>query len=490
MADFVESPAAKKARMKSLGVILFTNFLSAAGFSLLLPSMWQYYESMGGTTAKLGVLVGAFSVGQLFGAPFWGFYSTKRGYAETFYLTILTRMAGNVMYAYVCIMPLSTDNLYYALIGSRILVGFGAGSMAVCSAYVSGATTLMERLKWMGFAAGTGGLGFIFGPLVGSAFGGMPDYEWPFLRLNFMTAPPLFASFLCIVNMLIIFCRFQETIISDPKPKEKKKKKRAQQGVAIRQTGSVQYEREDRPLIDEEAANTKPKIDVAKTRDYIAVTAILAVYFFQYCLFSVFETIGLPLMEDEYGWTAKHADVISGIVSGVFGFQSVVMFLCTQLVAKRIGHRPTLMIGLFLAFMSQLLSIPWAGKAPDNKICKYTWCTEGHELPLPQYIFSLFIVYIGFPLANVMLFTIYSKILGPAPQGTWMGLINACGSLARTVGPIAISNAYAYGGLLYTYGLSTGFVGIALCIVICLRHRFIAYGTRQQGLKPSIYEDE
>jgi len=40
--------------------------------------------------------------------------------------------------------------------------------MAVCNAYIAGATTMQERLKWMGFVAGTGGLGFIFGPLIGT----------------------------------------------------------------------------------------------------------------------------------------------------------------------------------------------------------------------------------------------------------------------------------------------------------------------------------
>jgi MFS family permease len=55
---------------------------------------------------------------------------------------------------------------WYMLI-SRAVVGFGAGSMAVCMAYVSGATTLAERGAQMGLLAATGGLGFIFGPLVG-----------------------------------------------------------------------------------------------------------------------------------------------------------------------------------------------------------------------------------------------------------------------------------------------------------------------------------
>jgi hypothetical protein len=115
-----------------------------------------------------------------------------------------------------------TDNLtrphlwlqFDVLIASRLVVGFGAGSMAVCNAYITGATTLEERTAWIGLLAGTGvsllpsypltilhrlcpitkldqvstdrclicivcglvqGLGFIVGPLIGSCFGKVPS---------------------------------------------------------------------------------------------------------------------------------------------------------------------------------------------------------------------------------------------------------------------------------------------------------------------------
>lgn len=466
----VESRETYQGRIKSLKVILLTNFLSATGFSLLLPSMWFYFKSMGGTTEKLGLVVGAFSLGQFVGAPFWGWYSTRRSYAETLHLTIALRMLGNLVYGSISVLPLSNDDKFYVLLGSRVLVGFGAGSMAVCNAYIAGATTMQERLKWMGFIAGTGGLGFIFGPLIGSAFGGMPDLNFSWIDLNFMTAPAFFAAVLCIVNSLVIVRSFSQYIVNGP-PKAAASPKRGSLSINSR---SSTYEE---PLLDAKAMGDDGDEDAEQSRDYIAVTAILVIYFLVYCLFAVFETIALPLLEDEYGWSAKHADVISGIISGAFGVQSVVMFLCTQLVAKRIGHRPTLMFGLLIVAVSQLVTIPWAGPPPEGQACTFKWCENGHALPLFQYIFGLVLVYVGFPMANVMLFTIYSKVLGPAPQGSWMGIINSCGSLARTVGPVIISNAYGAGGPLYTYTASVGIVGLALVVTVVVRHRFVAYGT-------------
>ena len=75
----------------------------------------------------------------------------------------------------------------------RLLVGLGAGNMALCNAYVSQATTLKERTAAVANLAATGvgespfslvacliplqGLGIIFGPLLGIAFGGVkPGY--------------------------------------------------------------------------------------------------------------------------------------------------------------------------------------------------------------------------------------------------------------------------------------------------------------------------
>ena len=54
-----------------------------------------------------------------------------------------------------------------------------------------------------------------------------------------------------------------------------------------------------------------------------------------------------------------------------------------------------------------------------------------------------------------MCFTLFSMILGPFPQGLWMGILNASGSLARACGPLVISNLYA------NYGPRTVFAFVA-----------------------------
>jgi MFS family permease len=64
--------------------------------------MYQYLEDEAGAQAKAfqGFLVGAFSLGQIVGAPFWGWLSTKHGYLPIFVVSIFLRLCGNLMYAF------------------------------------------------------------------------------------------------------------------------------------------------------------------------------------------------------------------------------------------------------------------------------------------------------------------------------------------------------------------------------------------------------
>ncbi|XP_053400186.1 major facilitator superfamily domain-containing protein 8-like [Mercenaria mercenaria] len=76
----------------------------------------------------------------------------------------------------------------------------------------------------------------------------------------------------------------------------------------------------------------------------------------------------------------------------------------------------------------------------------YDWCMYTPVIFLWQFFLGTFFVAVGYPTCNVMSYSIYSKILGPKPQGIWMGWLTAAGSLARTLGPVFVSQVYdAYG---------------------------------------------
>ena len=54
-------------------------------------------------------------------------------------------------------------------------------------------------------------------------------------------------------------------------------------------------------------------------------------------------------------------------------------------------------------------------------------------------------------------------MIGPRPQGLWMGFLTAAGSLARICGPVFVSEIYKEFGTYWTYGLTA--ISLALAIV-------------------------
>lgn len=93
---------------------------------------------------------------------------------------------------------------------------------------------------------------------------------------------------------------------------------------------------------------------------------------------------------------------------------------------------------------------------------EYEWCIYTPIVQLYQFIIAFLLLVSAYSVANVMSFTIYSKLLGPKPQGTMMGLLTSCGSLSRAVGPVVVS--YLYG----LYGPRVAFITLDVIVFIAI----------------------
>ena len=93
---------------------------------------------------------------------------------------------------------------------------------------------------------------------------------------------------------------------------------------------------------------------------------------------------------------------------------------------------------------------------------EYEWCLYTPIVKLYQFIIAFVLLVSAYSVANVMSFTIYSKLLGPKPQGTMMGLLTSCGSLSRAVGPVVVSYLYGF------YGPRVSFITLDVIILIAI----------------------
>lgn len=447
----------RKKRWRSIRTVYFTNFLNAIGFSVVMSTLWPFLQRVGGTKAFLGYLVAAFSFGQLIGAPYFGYWANHWKYKSIFFLSGFLKVVGNLMYAFADFPGGRRD---FFMLEARLLVGLGAGNMALCNAYVSQATTLDERTQAMAMLAATGGIGFIVGPLIGVSFGSMkPGYAFGPLLLDFLTMPAFCCCVLEALNQLFIFFFFRE---------ERSRNHHA----VIDANSSVQTEGVNK--------------DVTKA-DQKAVWIMMLMYFGTMVVLSVFETVGTPLTMDEYAWDAQTADVGNGVIAGGFGLLCVVVFAFVKKLAVRFGERQMLIFSLVMTTVSMALLIPWGSatakswvKNDDDddstrKGCQASWCDTVPKLPFAQYIAGTILVALSYPIANVMEFSLFSKILGPGPQGVMMGWLTAAGCLARAVGPLYITQLYADYGPQITFSVATGLCAIVVVIGLLNYKRLVPH---------------
>uniref|UniRef100_A0A2K6PL64 Major facilitator superfamily domain containing 8 n=1 Tax=Rhinopithecus roxellana TaxID=61622 RepID=A0A2K6PL64_RHIRO len=417
-------------------------FLSSVGFSIVMLSIWPYLQKIDQTadTRFLGWVIASYSLGQMVASPIFGLWSNYRPRKEPLIVSIFISVAANCLYAYVHIP--ASHNKYYMLV-ARGLLGIGAGNVAVVRSYTAGATSLQERTSSMANISMCQALGFILGP---------------------------------------------EHRVDD----------------SGRQCKNINFE---------EASSDEMQVPQGNI-DQVAVVAINVLFFVALFIFAVFETIIAPLTMDMYAWTQEQAVLYNGIILAALGVEAVVIFVGVKLLSKKIGERAILLGGLIIVWVGFFILLPWGNQFPriqwedlhNNSIPNTTfgeiiiglwkspmedgnerptgcwieqaWCLYTPVIHLAQFLTSVVLIGVGYPVCNLMSYTLYSKVLGPKPQGVYMGWLTASGSGARILGPVFISQVYAHWGPRWAFSLVCGIVVLTITLLRVVYRRLIALSVR------------
>lgn len=328
-------------------------------------------------------------------------------------------------------------------------------------------------------------LGFILGPALQAclSFIGERGVTLKFidLQINMYTAPALLAAALGLVNILLVLLVLREHYVDD-------------HGKYFQ---SINYSED----------NVEDSVEAQESVDQVAVLTSNALFFIVMFIFAIFETISTPLSMDMFAWTRKEAVLYNGIIICCIGFESILVFLVVKLASQRFGDRPVLLAGLGIIFCGFFVLLPWGNQYPkiqwadlknNTRVsqmaqgldatnssveptgCPFaqTWCQYTPAIHLAQYITSDFLIGVGYPACNVMSYTLYSKILGPKPQGVYMGWLTASGSGARTLGPVFVSHVYTLLGPRWAFSLICGMVVAAIVLLSAVYHRLVAFSVR------------
>nr|DBA28943.1 TPA: hypothetical protein GDO54_009223 [Pyxicephalus adspersus] len=468
-----------------------TMFLSSVGFSIVVTSIWPYLQKIdpGANASFLGWVIASYSLGQMIASPLFGLWSNHRPRREPLVVSISILVAASCLYAYVHVP--ASHNKYYML-AARALVGFGSGNVAVVRSYVAGATSISERTSAMANISAFQALGFILGPAFQAAFTLIGEKGVTFtaidLQLNMYTTPSLMGAFLGIVNIVLIFVIFREHRVDD----------------LGRDIGNINYEPE---ALDSQSQNEEAV-------DQVAVVSSNVLFFVTLFVFAIFETIATPLTMDMYAWSRTRAVFYNGVILAAIGVESVFVFITVKILSKKTGERVLLLGGLATIWAGFFILLPWGNQYPkiqwadienttihnssswsshfmtsSNHTTEPTgcpaaqsWCFYTPVIHLAQYLTSDILIGLGYPVCNVMSYTLYSKIIGPKPQGVYMGWLTAAGSAARTLGPVFVSESYTHLGPRWTFGLICGIVAISLVHLAAVYKRLIPFSVRYRKI--------
>lgn len=146
-----------------LSVLMLMMFIFTLGFGITVPVMPYFVKSLGGSVVDVGLLMAAFSAGELLCAPIWGIVSDRIGRKPV----MLAGLAGFGIAFGASGLATQLWMLYTAQLVAGIMM---AGIFPAVMAYIADLSEPGERGKLMGMLGAANGMGIIFGPVLASVF--------------------------------------------------------------------------------------------------------------------------------------------------------------------------------------------------------------------------------------------------------------------------------------------------------------------------------
>ncbi|XP_061387994.1 major facilitator superfamily domain-containing protein 8 [Musca vetustissima] len=466
--DGLETLEEYRARWRSVRVIYFTMFLMSLAFSIVLTGIWPYLNKLDPAAGKefMGFIVAANPLGQMIFSPLFGWWSNKiRSIRLPMICSLVLFTVASAIYSSLELRP---DNVKYWMLASRFLIGVSSSNTAVCRSYLSDATRLSERTNAVSMISLAQVLGFIIGPglqalvtPLGSdglqLFGGGAIF-------NMYTACGWINVVMSVGNLIM----FMPVIFEERR-------------VAAREIMIMQGKTSEK----ETWKSIKP--------NYISAWTLIVAFFVLVFNFVLLETLGTSLTMDQFAWSNEQALHYMGILMSVGAIVALITFLAINPLCKIFPENQVLIWGGFsLMVLGRVLYIPWGDGPPkiaevynatmdlqpDDELflgCprKQQWCETTPALTLSQFIIGYAFTSIGYPIGVTLIQTIFSKVLGPRPQGVWMGLMTGSGCLSRVLGPVFVGSIYTRWGTFWTFGLTSIMMLVSMIWLLLSRNCLI-----------------
>jgi MFS transporter, DHA1 family, tetracycline resistance protein len=153
-------------RKPSLLLIFLSVFIDLIGFGIVLPLLPGYVEDFGAKGFMIGVIIASYSAMQFLFAPAWGKLSDRIGRRPVMLISNAGAAGSYVLFAVASTQTHAAA--LWLILASRVFAGICGANLSVASAYIADISPPEKRSQRMGLIGMAFGLGFIFGPALGS----------------------------------------------------------------------------------------------------------------------------------------------------------------------------------------------------------------------------------------------------------------------------------------------------------------------------------
>jgi MFS family permease len=176
-------------RRSPLLPIFLIVFVDILGFTMIIPLLPFYAQSLGASDFAVGLLLSSYALCQLIAGPILGKLSDTYGRKPLLIISQMGTLAGFILLA-------ATKTLWLVFL-ARIIDGITAGNLSLAQAYISDVTVPEKRAQSFGIIGIAFGLGFTIGPGISGELARM-GYVAPILAACALS----FTSILCTTFLL------------------------------------------------------------------------------------------------------------------------------------------------------------------------------------------------------------------------------------------------------------------------------------------------
>ncbi|MBI5224018.1 MFS transporter [Candidatus Micrarchaeota archaeon] len=210
--EIIDDAQRQHAAKNDLLPIFLVVFIDLLGVGIALPVLGPLLlgnspllsatTSVADRAIILGILIASYPLMQFFGAPILGTLSDQHGRKKLLIVSLVGTFIGYLLFG----LGITLGNIYLLFLG-RLIDGFTGGNISIAMSAIADISDKKSKAKNFGLIGMAFGLGFIIGPYIGGKLSDPSVLNW----FNFAT-PFWFAAALCLLNIVMLYFRFEETL--------------------------------------------------------------------------------------------------------------------------------------------------------------------------------------------------------------------------------------------------------------------------------------